>query len=426
MRFRAGIQNIHTFTKFTASLATLGHIAWVRLDEKDVRFTVIPEQGTQVWSVLSIDTIFETYTIQSAAPNNTINLEVPLAPLQRALKSAQSAIAANIRLTKKDGIPLLSLTITTTTINSSAPSGSAVNGRAGFGENGVDTDAPDEFREESVDFFGARGQDRETTVTQDIPIRVLAPASVEGLHEPRCRDPDVHITLPNLQQLKSISDRFTKLALSTKTSGRTGLGSSSSGPKLELSGNMHGCLRLSLNTDSLRISSLWTGLENPELDPDQVADGENGLANHPSTRMKELGDSTGQAEEGWATVRVEGRDWGRVLSVGRLGGRVIACFCHEHAVILYVFIGGEDSGVGESVLTVSKLRTGLPFERTLTIDSITSVRTVRDEERSSGFVVCNLATALRCREWERCMPYQRASVFEAHQRMAPKQISACT
>ena len=353
MRFKATIQNIHTFTKFTASLATLGHIAWVRLDEKDVRFTVIPEQGTQVWSVLSIDTIFETYTIQSAAPNNTINLEVPLAPLQRALKSAQNAVAANIRLTKKDGVPLLSLTITTMTINSSAPTGSAgANGRDGFEDNGLEGEGGEEFREGSVDFFGARGQDRETTVTQDIPIRVLAPASVEGLHEPRCREPDVHITLPNLQQLKSISDRFTKLALSTKTSTRTGFNSSTAGPKLELSGNMHGCLRLSLNTDSLRISSLWTGLENPELDPDQVAEGENGLANHPSTRMKELGDSTGQAGEGWATVRVEGRDWGRVLSVGRLGGRVIACFCHEHAVILYVFIGGDETGVGESVLTV--------------------------------------------------------------------------
>lgn len=355
MRFRASIQNIHTFTKFTASLATLGHIAWVRLDEKDVRFTVIPEQGSQVWSVLSIDTIFETYTIQSAAENNTINLEVPLAPLQRALKSAQNAIAANIRLTKKDGIPLLSLTITTTTINSSVPTASSsINGRNGFGENGFDEfDASNDFREETVEFFGARGQDRETIVTQDIPIRVLAPASVEGLHEPRCRDPDVHIVLPNLMQLKSISDRFTKLALSTKSTTRMGFNSSATSPKLELSGNMHGCLRLALKTDSLQISSLWTSLENPELDPDQVPNGEAGLANHPSTLMKQVGDATGESEEGWATVRVDGRDWGRVLSVGRLGGRVIACFCHEHAVVLYVFIGGEETGVGESVLTVS-------------------------------------------------------------------------
>ncbi|KAK5122868.1 hypothetical protein LTR85_003783 [Meristemomyces frigidus] len=357
MRFRAEIRNVHTFTKFTASLATLGHIAWVRLDSKDCRFTVIPESGTQVWSVLTPDVIFDTYTIQSAAPNNTINLEVPLAPLQRALKSAQTAIAANIRLTKKDNVPLLSLTITTTTSNPSgpAPTSTASDGQDGFGtatNNGFGS-GTDDFREESVDFFGAR-QDRETVVTQDVPVRVLAPASVEGLHEPRCREPDVHIVLPNLMQLKGISDRFTKLALETKSSStKTGFASSSSssGPKLELSGNMHGCLRLALTTDAMHIHSLWTGLENPELDPSQVAEGEAGLANHPSTKMKARGDSTGQSEEGWATVRVEGRDWGRVLSVGRLGGRVIACFCDEHALILYVFLASEEVGGADSVLT---------------------------------------------------------------------------
>ena len=274
---------------------------------------------------------------------------------ERALKSAQNAIAASLRLTKKDNVPLLSLTITTTTLNRAAPSSSERNG-LGTQNEFESFDAPDDFREESVEFFGVRNTDRETTITQDIPIRVLAPASVDGLHEPRCRDPDVHITLPNLMQLKSISDRFTRLAMSTKSTSRTGFANSTAGPRLELSGNMHGCLRLALNTDNLRISSLWTGLENPELDPDQVADGEAGLAEHPSTRMKALGDETGQSDEGWATVRVEGRDWGKVLSVGRLGGRVIACFCHEHAIILYVFIGGEETGMGESVLTVRETR----------------------------------------------------------------------
>ncbi|TKA21942.1 hypothetical protein B0A50_08679 [Salinomyces thailandicus] len=364
MRFRAEIRNIHTFTKFTSSLATLGHIAWLRLDSTDCRFTVIPERGTQVWSVLTPDTIFDSYTIQSAAPNNAINLEVPLQPLQRALRSAGGGVGASLRLTKKDGVPLLSLTITTTTIaaSSSNPTNITEGSRDDFANGQGSAPATSSLREGSTDagFFGG-SRERETLVTQDIPIRVLAPASVEDLHEPRCREPDVHIVLPNLLQLKSISDRFTKLALTSgnrNTSGggvggRFGFqgGSSTAGPKLELSANMHGCLRLALETESMKISSLWTGLENPELDPEQVPEGEEGLANHPSTRMKALGDSTGQGEEGWATVRVEGRDWGRVLSVGRLGGRVIACFCQGHAVILYVFLSGEEGGGGESVLT---------------------------------------------------------------------------
>lgn len=350
MRFRADIQNIHTFTKFTASLATLGNVAWLRLDERDVRFTVIPEQGTQVWSVLSIDTIFDNYTIQSAAEHNTINLEVPLAPLQRALRSAQNAITANIRLTKKDNIPLLSLTIKTITINSSNPS--AFGERNGADGIGDDFGSTGDLREGSVDFFSR--QDRETTITQDVPIRVLAATSVEGLHEPRCREPDVHIYLPNLLQLKGISDRFTKLAMSTKAGTRGGF-NGASGPRLELSANMHGCLRLALNTDAMRINSLWTGLDNPELDPEHSLDGSQGIANHPSTRMKALGDSRGESEEGWATVRLDGKDWGKVLSVGRLGGRVIACLCHEHAMILYVYLNSDEPGVGESVLTVSTM-----------------------------------------------------------------------
>ena len=372
MRFRAEIQNINTFTSLTASLATLGHIAWLRLSTQDVRFTVIPESGSQVWSVLSPESLFESYTIQSAVENNTINLEVPLQPLQRALKSARSAVSASIRLTKKDGVPLLSLTIVSA-VAAGHPGGGAAAGDGegitnGYGHpaatNGFNGTAPatdtQDFSSSNTDFFGPARPDRETVITQDIPVRVLAPASVEGLHEPRCREPDVHIVLPNLQQLKSISDRFTKLAMSSKSqsgsTARTGFAAnnaSTSGPKLELSANMHGCLRLSLSTDPSRISSLWTGLENPELDPEQAP---NGIENHPSTRMKAMGDASGQGEDGWASVRIEGRDWGRVLSVGRLGGRVIACFCDGFAVVLYVFLGGEEEGgAGESVLTVSYL-----------------------------------------------------------------------
>lgn len=341
MRFRASIVNVHTFTKLTASLESLGHIAWVRMDEKDVRFTVIPENGTQVWAVVAIDNIFDTYTIQSAAENNTINLEVPLAPLQRALKSAHNATSASLRLTKKDAQPLLCLTITTQTLNGHS------NTTTNLSEETGGFNSTHEIRE---DFEGK--PERETLVTHDFPVRVLAPSSVEGLHEPVCREPDVHVTLPNLLQLKGISDRFTKLAAAKNAGQRTGFNSAASGPKLELSGNMHGCLRLTLHTDAMRISSLWTGLENPELDPSQIPDGEEGVANHPSTKMKGLGDASGQSEDGWATVRVEGRDWGRVLSVGRLGGKVVACFCHEHALVMYVYLNGNEPGMSESVLTV--------------------------------------------------------------------------
>jgi HUS1 checkpoint protein len=331
----------------------LGKVAWVRLDDDAVRFTIIPETGTQVWayvlaalwliisltccSFLSIESIFEDYTIQSAAPNNTINLELPLPPLHRALKSAINATSASIRLTKKDGAPVLSLTIITNTISSGNSANGVLNGANAdpFGDNA--------FQEEALD---ANMRDRETVVTQDIPIRVLTAVSVEGIHEPRVREPDAHIILPSLIQLKAISDRFTKLALATATGTKSG-GSNAATPKLELAANMHGSLKLSIATDSLNISSVWTGLTNPELDPKQIEDGD--IENLPSAKLKAAG------PHAWSTVRIDGRDWGKVLSVGRLGGRVIACFADEHALILYVYLSNYDDGADESVLTVSPL-----------------------------------------------------------------------
>ncbi|KAF1844930.1 Hus1-like protein [Cucurbitaria berberidis CBS 394.84] len=330
MRFKASIQNITTFTKLTASLNSLGPLAWVKLSEEQVCFTIIPEQGTQVWAVLSIDSIFRDIFVQSAA-NNVINLEVPLTSLNRALKSALNATSAQIRLTKKDNMPMLALTIVTTASSNALPPATANN------DDGFDAPFDDEF---------GRGN-RETIVTQEIPVRVLAPDTVAGLHEPQCRDPDVHIVLPPLMQLKSISDRFTKLALADTKSGS---GTIASRTRLELAANMHGCLKMSIRTDALSISSVWTDLNNPELDPSQVVGGENGIAAHPSTRMKQLGSADGRSDEGWALVRIDGRDWGKVMSVGRLGGRVIACFCHEHALVLYVYLP-QDDGDNESVLT---------------------------------------------------------------------------
>lgn len=205
-------------------------------------------------------------------------------------------------------MPVLSLTILTSTMTS----GTSSNGFLSSAQQQQEPFGTDAFREEPLE---GTGRDREAVVTQDIPVRVLTADSVDGIHEPRVREQEAHIILPSLIQLKAISDRFTRLALSSlTTTGNTR--SASSTPKLELAANMHGSLKLSIKTDALSLGSVWTGLTNPELDGRQVEDG---VEAHPSTKLRDLG------PEAWSTVRIDGRDWGRVLSVGRLGGRVIAC-----------------------------------------------------------------------------------------------------
>ena len=160
----------------------------------------------------------------------------------------------------------------------------------------------------------------------------------------------MNIILPSLAQLKAISERFTKLAIASSRKPGAGL-QSSLGPHLELAASMHGELRIGIKTEGLRIESRWNDLNNPALDPKEIEGGEEGLQEHPSTKMRQK-----RGEDRWAVVRVEGRDWSRVLGVGRLGGRVIACFSHEHALILYAYPPGDEDGAGEFCLTVRRCK----------------------------------------------------------------------
>jgi HUS1 checkpoint protein len=282
--------------------------------------------------------------------------------------SAVGSSYANLRLTKRDGIPMLSMTIHTMT-KDGAQDSRAGGGGGGFGggrgnhhnfnnnHNDPDPDPfgnpSDLFMQESLELTMKR--EREKIITQDIPVRVLHPDTVETIMQPKVREPDVHIQLPPLLQLKANSDRFTKLALtassSTSTARGSGSGGASQNPKLTHTATMHGSLRLRLATDTLDITSVWDGLENPELDPSQLA---RPLDEHPSAAFRAAG------PDKWATVRVDGKDWSRVLSVGRLEGRVIACFADDHALILYVYVPHVDDVGAEDVVTVSFLFPFLP------------------------------------------------------------------
>ncbi|KAM0479904.1 hypothetical protein ACHAPX_004482 [Trichoderma viride] len=300
-----------------------------------------------------MDFLFENCTIQSAEPSNTINLELSLQPLHRALKSAQGSISASLRLTKKKGVPVLSMTITTSTKSSSTKFGNAPPPAAAPPKPPSSFDDP--FGD--VDEDGAADQthletslrrEHEKIITQDIPIRVLHPDTVASTVQPSLQEPDVHIQLPPLLQLKSISDRFTKLALASSSGG-----SNSKSPRLEISANMHGGLRVRIATETADISSAWTDLDNPQLDPAQLRVP---IEEHPSTRFRDRG------PDSWASIYVDGKDWSRVLSAGRLEGRVIACFCHNQSLVLYVYIPHYDDGAADdAVLTVSSERAISPL-----------------------------------------------------------------
>lgn len=51
--------------------------------------------------------------------------------------------------------------------------------------------------------------------------------------------------------------------------------------------------------------------------------------------MRALGaEAGGNEEQGWAKVKIDGKDWGRVLSVGRLSPKVVAGMFYFPLIIL--------------------------------------------------------------------------------------------
>lgn len=313
----------------------------MRLDNNVARFTAIPDVGSHVWASFNMDVIFDEFTISSKEVDNIIDLEIPLTPLQRALKSALNSVSASMKLAKRrtDGVPILAMTITTLT-NSAGHGGMAPPPRptTNFGVDDDDDDGgTSTFPVENLETSLRR--EREKIITHEIPVRVLYPESVESIMQPKTRDPDVNITFPPLLQLKAIADRFTRLTAASSSSSR-------SSAKLELSANMFGSLRLRVQTDGGSVCSEWSGLVTPELNQEQMS---MPIEEHPSTRFREAG------PDRWATVRVDGKDLSRVLSVGRLEGKVIGSFIDDHALILYCYIShfDEHTMAEESVMTVS-------------------------------------------------------------------------
>ncbi|KIH95052.1 HUS1 checkpoint protein [Sporothrix brasiliensis 5110] len=378
MKFRAELRNIRTFTKLVAALSALDKIVWVHLEDDLVRFIVIPDRGSQVWSTFARDFFFDPdahFLLQSLNAGNAIDLEITLASLQRALRSALNSTDAVLRLTKRDNVPTLSMTIhTVTNPRGLGAFGFGPIGQGGGGGGGASgahqrfrestfgstfDDAAASGRDETLDLLAKR--EREKVVVQDMPVRVISPQAMNNVIEPAVPESDVNIVLPPLLQLKAVSDRFTKLAHTTSGGGGGG-GSSSglglapvafsstaggggggmsnntgggggAGPKLEISANMYGMLRLRLVTDTLSVETVWNDLENPRMNEDALPVP---LEEHPSTRYREAG------PDKFATVRVDGRDWSRVLSVGRLDGRVIACVVDGTALILHVYVSQPD------------------------------------------------------------------------------------
>ncbi|WWD06059.1 hypothetical protein V865_004144 [Kwoniella europaea PYCC6329] len=287
MRFRTGISNVALLHKITRSLAALARSCVIRLSPEQVHFIVPGNEsstGVQVWSQVKVSTLFDAYKIESNA-DNEIWVELHLDSLLKILRSADSSVGS---------------------INESRST-------AALTESDVTLKLNKKGQQPiwSFEIRGYTAQRKPMSITHEIPVKILSARRQAGLNEPLCPQPDIHVVLPNLLELRNIVSRLSHLAEDVK-----------------VSANHEGRLELTSKASRVNLTTTWNDLSVPSSntnDDDQPPP--------PPDQM--------------FTVTVAIKGFLKFLTSHLVGGAAIACICEDHCLIAYVYIGelNEAGGV---------------------------------------------------------------------------------
>lgn len=243
----------------------------IKMTETNVHIICLGDSdvGVQIWSKLPVDSMFSDYRIQSNA-NNVINLEVSTEPLSQALRSASAAQDVVIKLAKKNDQPVFSF------------------------------EAQTESR-----------QGKKMLVTHDVRITVMKTADMEQVKEPLCPQPDLHLILPPLKDLRTIVEHMQRLS-----------------DVVAISATHRGELVLAIQTDDVRVSTGWEGCLRPTIEGEAEKDEE-----------RDMDQKFG------ALVAV--KSLLKFLTCHMFSSSTVASICANYCIIMYVYIGevGDTGGV---------------------------------------------------------------------------------
>nr|XP_019006285.1 HUS1 checkpoint protein [Kwoniella mangroviensis CBS 8507]OCF69746.1 HUS1 checkpoint protein [Kwoniella mangroviensis CBS 8507] len=295
MRFRTGISNVALLHKITRSLAALARSCVIRLSPEQVHFIVPGNEsstGVQVWSSVSAEhcsTLFDAYKIESNA-NNEIWVELHLDSLLKILRSADSSVGS---------------------INESRST-------AALTESDVTLKLNKKGQQPiwSFEIRGYTAQRKPMSITHEIPVKILSARRQAELNEPLCPQPDIHVVLPNLLELRNIVSRLSHMADDVK-----------------VSANHEGRLELTAKAPRVNLTTTWNDLSVPSSNIDDDIANDDDQPPPPPDQM--------------FTVTVAIKGFLKFLTSHLVGGAAIACICEDHCLIAYVYIGelNEAGGV---------------------------------------------------------------------------------
>ncbi|WVF66361.1 hypothetical protein IAT40_001101 [Kwoniella sp. CBS 6097] len=290
MRFRTTIINVALLHKISRSLAALAKTCVIRLSPEQAHFIVPGNEGStgvQVWSQVKVSTLFDAYKIESNA-NNEIWLELHLDSLMKVLRSADSSVGGLGESTRNTAT--LSDADVTLKLNKKG--------------------------HQPIWAFEIRGKTaarKSMSITHEIDVKILSPKRQQELQEPLCPQPDIHVVLPNLYELRNLVSRLSHVADDVK-----------------VSANHEGKLELSVNSTRVNLSTTWTDLGVPQ-----------------SNAVQEDNEEPPPPPEKMFSANVSIKGLLKFLTSHLVGGTAIACICEDHCLIAYVYIGelNEAGGV---------------------------------------------------------------------------------
>ncbi|VDB90867.1 unnamed protein product [Peniophora sp. CBMAI 1063] len=272
MRFRANIENVTTFARIMQTVEKIQKKCIMRFSETEMRIicNADPSGSTvQIWSTIRVEAIFSSYRIQSNS-NNEISILLSADALSQVLRPLTlpgvSLEDVTMKLAKKNDVPVLNFEIAT----------------------------------------ASRGG-RTVRVSHDVRIDIMKPQDVAELKEPLCPEPDVHIVLPPLQDIRPVVERLRAL-----------------GDVVAVRANRSGKLQISAATENAKIDVVWDKLQNPRI-------GEDGPSQEAPAENPD--------PERMFGVLLRTRSLLQFLSAHVVSTTTIACVCHQHAMIFYVYVG---------------------------------------------------------------------------------------
>ncbi|KDQ58941.1 hypothetical protein JAAARDRAFT_56944 [Jaapia argillacea MUCL 33604] len=331
MRFRACIDSPTTFHRIIQAIEKLQKKCIIKFTPTEMHIICnsdVNEGGIQVWSQIKVPSIFTSYRIQSNA-ENVITLSLASGSLLQALGGIVSAM------------------------------GGATNGISGGGSDDVIMKLAKKNDQAVLTFelTGTTRQGRRKSLNYDVNIEVLKPADVKRLTEPLCPEPDVHILLPPLPNLRPPTDHLKQLSqtlvISASNSGIFEMGVKTVGVGVQV--RWENCVvpKMARDEDGDESANISKAAEvdppsGSETEPE--SDAEPGAA-RGKARSKGKGKEKALVDE--ETVQQEkDKDRNRIYSVTVsiksflkflnshvVSNATIACICHNHCLILYVYIG---------------------------------------------------------------------------------------